>query len=144
MACPFFMPSARVDSDQWLHAPRLTLIDEYRGTCHVSDPFEPEESAQRDVCNCGYAGGRCDRFPAGSADAVRFSVIGEQGPALRILYVFEKDHFPARHAVAEPGAEIADPVLAAQIRAFAESYRQSLRGGENVSMAVESSSASAE
>jgi hypothetical protein len=112
------MPSVRVDASEWLHAPRLTLIDEYRGSCHVSVAFQPEESAQRDVCNCGYAGGRCDRFPEGSADAVRFSVIGEA-----ILYVFEKDHFPLRHAVAEPGSEVADPVLAAQIRAFSESYR---------------------
>jgi hypothetical protein len=123
VACPFFMPLARVDAQEWIHAPRLTLIDEYRGTCRVGDAFEPEESAQRDVCNCGYAGGRCDRFQEGSPDAVRFSVIGEDGPSLRILYVFEKDHFPARRGVAEPGTEIGDPVLDGQIRAFAESYR---------------------
>src|SRR5580658_5308232 len=109
--CPFFMPSERVEPDEWIHAPRLTLIDEYRGTCHVSGPFEPEASAQRDICNCGYAGGRCDRFPQGSPDAVRFSVIGEDGPALRILYVFEKDHLPSGHAVAEPGTSIDDEVL---------------------------------
>lgn len=123
MACPFFMPSARVDSNEWLHAPRFTLIDEYRGTCHVSDTFAPEESAQREVCNCGYAAGRCGRFPDGSPDAVRFSVIGEDGPALRILYVFEKDHLPGRHGIAEPEAETPDPVLSAQMRAFAVSYR---------------------
>ncbi len=122
MACPFFMPLARVDAQEWIHAPRLTLIDEYRGACRVGDMFEPEQSAQRDVCNCGYASGRCDRFPKGSPDAVRFSVIGEDGPALRILYVFETDHLPSRHGVAEPGAEIVDPVLSGQIRAFAESY----------------------
>ena len=63
MACPFFLPLARVDAEEWIHAPRLTLIDEYRGACRVGDVFEPEQSAQRDVCNCGYASGRCDRFP---------------------------------------------------------------------------------
>jgi hypothetical protein len=121
--CPFFMPSARVEPDEWIHAPRLTLIDEYRGTCHVAEPFEPEASAQRDVCNCGYASGRCDRFPSGSPDAVRFSVIAEDGPALRIVYVFETDHLPSRHAVAEPEVAIDDEVLNGQIRAFAASYR---------------------
>jgi hypothetical protein len=121
VACPFFMPSARVDASEWLHAPRLTLIDEYRGTCHVAGVFEPDDSAQRDVCNCGYAGGRCDRFPEGSPDAVRFSVIGEDGPALRILYAFEKDHLPVSHGVIEEAET--NEILAAQARAFAESYR---------------------
>jgi hypothetical protein len=115
------MPSARVDASEWLHAPRLTLIDEYRGTCHVAGVFEPDDSAQRDVCNCGYAGGRCDRFPEGSPDAVRFSVIGEDGPALRILYAFEKDHLPVSHDVIEEAET--NEILAAQARAFAESYR---------------------
>jgi|HubBroStandDraft_5_1064220.scaffolds.fasta_scaffold294247_2 hypothetical protein len=117
------MPSARVDAQEWIHAPRLTLIDEYRGACRVGDVFDPEPAAQREVCNCGYAAPRCTRFPPGSPDAVRFSVIGEDGPALRIVYVFETDHRPSRHGVAEPGAETGDPVLDGQIRAFSESYR---------------------
>ncbi len=110
------MPSARVDAGEWLHAPRLTLIDEYRGTCHAAGVFEPDDSAQRDVCNCGYASGRCDRFPEGSNDAVRFSMIGEQ-----ILYVFEKDHLPVSHGMIVEAE--ASRILAAQARAFAESFR---------------------
>jgi hypothetical protein len=35
------MPSARVDAQEWIHAPRLTLIDEYRGACRVGDVFDP-------------------------------------------------------------------------------------------------------
>jgi hypothetical protein len=111
------MPLARVDAQEWIHAPRLTLIDEYRGTCLAGDAFEPDESAQRDVCNCGYASGRCDRFPVGSPDAVRFSVIAED----RILWVLEKDHVPVEHGMADDRA--VEGILGAQIRAFAESYR---------------------
>jgi hypothetical protein len=48
-------------------------------------------------------------------------VIGEDGAALRILYVFEKDHLPVSHGVIEEAESNA--VLAAQARAFAESYR---------------------
>jgi hypothetical protein len=126
VACPFFKPSVRVDPEEWLHAPRLTLIDEYRGTCGAGEAFEPEASAQRDVCNCGYARGRCDRFPEGSPDAVRFSVIGEERSVLRIVYAFENDHSPVTHGIAEPGVDVGDPILTAQIRAFSESYRLAL------------------
>ena len=122
MACPFFMPAARVDAHEWIHAPRLTLIDEYRGTCHAGEVFEPDESAQREVCNCGYARGRCDRFPAGSADAVRLSVVGGD----RILWVFERDHVPVEHGVVDEAE--ATGVLGAQVRAFAESYRMRAGG----------------
>jgi hypothetical protein len=115
VACPFFLPLRRVDPGEWLHAPRLTLIDEYRGTCQAGEPFEPSESAQREVCNCGYARGRCERFPDGAADAVRFSML-EDG---RVIYILERDHHPERHGIAD-GTE---GVLEVQIRAFAESYR---------------------
>jgi hypothetical protein len=115
VACPFFLPSRRVDPGEWLHAPRLTLIDEYRGTCQAGERFEPSASAQREICNCGYARGRCDRFPEGAADAIRFSML-EDG---RIIYIFERDHHPEHHGIA---AEM-DGILGAQMRAFAESHR---------------------
>jgi len=106
-----------VDNQDWLHAPRLTLIDEYRGICQASEPFEPNESAQREICNCGYARGRCERFPSESADAVRFSM----APDNRIIYILERDHMPGAHGVVSEGE--ATGLLGAQIRAFAHSYR---------------------
>lgn len=117
VACPFFLPMSRLTTGEWLHAPRLTLIDEYRGICSAGEPLEPEEPAQREICNCGYARGRCERFPPEGADAVRFSMTAEG----RIVYVFERDHLPQGHGIiAEADAA---GILGAQVRAFAESYR---------------------
>jgi hypothetical protein len=92
----------------------------------------PSEEHLRDLCNCGYARGRCGRFPAedtDSADAVRFSAVGTEGERLGIVFIFEKDHAPARHGTLEflPGKDAfaetrENAVLLRQARAFAESY----------------------
>ena len=132
MACPFFVPSRRLETTGWIHAPRLPLGDPFGGACHVhpTDIVEPPEAQQRDLCNCGYARGRCDRFPSGSAaDAVRFSVTGDTPERLSVVYVFEKDHAPAEFGALEyfiEGSRLDGPVLSAivtqQARAFLESY----------------------
>lgn len=136
MACPFFEPVARMDPGEWIHAPRLPLIDLFRGLCRASEPFEPEPPVQRDLCNWGCAGSKCERFSGDGPDAVRFSMVDG-----RIVYVFEKQCAPVSHGIAD-GTE--SGILAAQIRAFEQSYLQSSRGGEKVSTATESSSTSAE
>jgi hypothetical protein len=90
----------------------------------------PPESHQREVCNRGYAGGRCDRFPGGdAADAVRFSITTGQAGKLRLVYILEKEHAPASHGAVEFSAnEVVfpdshgDDLLARQARAFVESY----------------------
>ena len=57
---------------------------------------EPEEQEQREICNTGYARGRCAKFPANAeADAVRFSA-DRDGV---VVYILEKDHAPLRHGV---------------------------------------------
>src|SRR5450432_25581 len=96
MACPFFMPVARLDRGDWIHAPRLPLGEPYRGMCHVveGEPFDPTESDQRELCNCGYARGRCRRVPPESPGAVRFSVAEDTGDRVKITWVMEKDHSP--------------------------------------------------
>jgi hypothetical protein len=132
VACPFFLPSRRLETTGWTHAPRLPLGDPFGGTCHVgpTDIVEPPEAQQREVCNCGYARGRCDRFPVGiAADAVRFSVTADSPGRLSVVYVVEKDHAPAEFGTLEyivkdarlGGSPIGD-VLAHQARAFLESY----------------------
>ena len=98
------MPVGELDAGAWTHAPRLPLGGTYRGVCRAqpADAFEPPESAQRDLCNCGYARGRCDRFPEdGAADAVRFSVTGDRDGRVKLVYIFEKDHAPAGHGALE-------------------------------------------
>lgn len=135
MPCPFFLPLRRVDeSGRWEHAPRWPLIDLYFGVCRArsGEVIEADESIQRDLCNCGYARGRCDRFPSdGSADAMRFSVVNEADGVLRIVMVMENEHAPVEHRELEyviATAEFVDPptsdIVLAQARTFVESYRR--------------------
>jgi len=133
VACPFFVPSRRLEITGWRHAPRLPLGDPFGGACHAdpADIIEPPDAKhQRDLCNCGYARGRCDRFPGGSAaDAVRFSVTDDTAARLLVVYVVEKDHAPAEFGTLEysienaylDGPPISD-ILVQQAHAFLESY----------------------
>lgn len=131
-----------MDTGEWIHSPRLPLIDAYRGVCRSEEPFEPADAVQLELCNCGYARGRCGRFREDGPDAVRFSVVDQT----RIVYIVEKNGAPVSHGVLEFAALDETELLYRQMRAFAESWRhfQSSRGGEKVSTATESSSVSAE
>jgi hypothetical protein len=133
VACPFFVPSRRLEITGWLHAPRLPLGDPFGGACRA-DPAEiiepPDAQHQRDLCIRGYARGRCDRFPGGSAaDAVRFSVTEDTPNRLLVVYVVEKDHAPVEFGTLQysvddshlDGPPISD-ILVQQARAFLESY----------------------
>jgi len=130
VACPFFMPADRLADDLWILPPRLPLNDAHRGVCRAApEPYEPPERSQRELCNCGYARGRCERFPAAHpADAVRFSIAAEREGIVRLVYVMERDYSPASHGVLEYSiaearvrGEISD-LLAAQAQAFLASY----------------------
>lgn len=132
MACPFFVPVEPLGRDHWLHAPRFPLGEAYRGVCQArAEPFTPPESSLEDVCNCGYARGRCDRFPQDAADAVRFSVIAENEEHIRVVYVLERDHAPESHGVVEYSKATAEIVgaagrLEAQARAFIATHLRAL------------------
>lgn len=135
MACPFFAPDSgeegrldRVD----LVPPRLPLGDAYRGAClaRAGDPFRPGEKDLHDLCNCGYARGRCAMFPQDwAADAVRFSVAADRGERIDLIWIVEKNHAPAEHGILEYsvnagvfiGAHISE-LLRKQAAAFAESH----------------------
>src|SRR6185369_10607101 len=132
MACPFFVPTRRLEIAGWVRPPRLPLGDPFGGACHArpADIVEPPEARQRELCNCGYARGRCERFPGGSSpDAVRFSVTDDTPSQVSMVYIVEKDHAPVEHGTLEyliadarlDGPPISD-VLAQQARAFLESY----------------------
>lgn len=135
MACPFFLPVRRLGSSGWNPAPRLPLGDAYGGSCHAraSSPFEPPEEIQRDLCNCGYARGRCSHFPDnGAADAVRFSVTGDQDGRVTLIYILEKDHAPMEHGLMDDATGAPEP-LASQARAFVESYLRQRDAGRSES-----------
>ena len=122
MACPYFKPLRRLDAGAWDPAPRLPLGDAWAGACTVGSAWEPAESVQREICNCGYARGSCAHFPDDAgADAVRFSMAGE-----RLIYIFEKDHAPLEHGEVE-ATEMREP-LASLARAFRESYGRATAG----------------
>jgi hypothetical protein len=133
VACPFFAPSRRLENTAWIVPPRYPLGDLFSGTCHTSASNLTEghqDDHQEDCCNFGYARGRCDRFPGGSApDAVRFSVTEDTPARLSLIYVVEKDHAPVEHGALEysiadgrlDGPVISD-VLAKQACGFIESY----------------------
>lgn len=121
MACPYFQPVKRLDAGGWDPPPRLPLGGAWAGFClavaagSFAASFEPPESVQRELCNCGYARRRCAYFPDEcAADAVRFAQLSPG----RILYILEKDHAPltfGEFREAEHGAAII-----AQARAFLE------------------------
>jgi hypothetical protein len=129
LACPFFEPALDPPPEpwrqRWTHRPRLPLGDCYSGACHAADgQARWVTEAERELCNQGYARGRCEHFPAAcAADAVRSSVTGET--SLGLVYILEKDHAPLEHGEIDPASLPPEqPMLAAQARAFIASLRR--------------------
>jgi hypothetical protein len=131
MACPYFYPvEARAGSAT------LPLGGWWKGVCLAlpGAPYAEAGAAGGGCCdahcNLGYARGECARFPAGEGpDAVRFTISGHEGTAIRIYYVVECDHHPFAHGRLEysPAAAgfLAPPetaILARQAQAYVESY----------------------
>jgi hypothetical protein len=97
----------------------LPLGEAYSGVCRAGG--EPSEDQQFELCNHGYARGRCESFPNSSpADAVRFSITCDE--PLRLVYILEKNHAPLEFGEFAP-----NQILAAQARAFLSSHAR-LRG----------------
>ena len=124
------MPIARLHPRDEGHAPRMPLGDSYRGHCHAdrAEIFEPSESDQQALCNCGYARGRCSRLPASGADAVRFSVADDHGGVVRLIWILESGHAPDAFGLLEYSIAVgelagsADRLISAQAQAFLDSY----------------------
>jgi len=110
----------------------LPLGDAWTGFCRAvpDELFQPDNSLLEPYCNLGYARGHCARFPADDGpDAVRFTIISDDGAALRLYYVLERDHRPFAHGPLEFSVaqnELSTPaegaLTAAQVRAYAASY----------------------
>jgi hypothetical protein len=108
LACPYFMPLARLENGAWPHPARLPLGCGWSG--HCTAPGHESESPSQEImeafCNLGYASS-CSWAPQQRAwDAVRFSVstpeersapIAAPARVLRLLYVCERDHRPVIH-----------------------------------------------
>jgi hypothetical protein len=83
-----------------------------------------------EVCNTGQGRSRCARFPKDSTrDAVRFHVTEDLPDRISVLWVFERECWPAESGaiqflvdsgLLDPMPD--DPTLAAQAKAFARTY----------------------
>lgn len=110
----------------------LPLGDAWTGFCRAvpDQPFRPDDSLLDPFCNLGYARGHCARFPADDGpDAVRFTIVSDDGASLRLYYVLERDHRPFAHGPLEFSVaqnELATPaeggLTSLQARAYAASY----------------------
>lgn len=139
MACPYFDPVRPREACGPQHA-MLPLGDVWSGVCRAPQrTWQPDESVVMPLCNLGYARGTCGEFPPDEGpDAVRFTVSSDQGDAVRIYYVMERDHHPYSHGPLEYSCErrefSAPPsseILGRQARAYIDSYlRRKAEAGE--------------
>jgi hypothetical protein len=103
LACPFFMPTERLQDGGWLHPSRLPLGDGWAGRCSAPghEGVQPTDNEIRELCNLGYAS-HCPRLPKErNYDAVRFSVVRDDGSQLFLWFVCEAAHLPADHGKLE-------------------------------------------
>ena len=101
MACPFFVPTQRLEEGTWAHPSRLPLGACWSGRCsapgHEAAELSPAELSE---CNLGYA--RCVRLPRDrSWDAIRFAVTRDRGLSISLRFVCETAHRPAAHGLLE-------------------------------------------
>lgn len=82
----------------------------------------PDEPTLIELCNFGYARGRCARFPADAeADAVRFHGVDRAG-AVRLVCILERNYAPLRHCVLDSPADAAHDTIARQAEVFLEHF----------------------
>jgi len=130
VACPFFMPTSKLEGGGWIHPARLPLGNGWNGHCSAPghEGTEPTPEQLRELCNLGYAHA-CPRLPEERGfDAVRFSVARERGTQLDLWYVCESGHRPASYGTLEYDLPLkqwislhSDP----RIQKMAECYLQS-------------------
>jgi hypothetical protein len=108
MACPFFLPTEKLENGSWAHAARLPLGCGWNGQCMAPghEGEVPQQEELRDFCNLGYAES-CGRLPKERAwDSVRFgartlSVGNGVGGCVQVRYVCERGHLPVENGTLE-------------------------------------------
>lgn len=122
MACPYFVPGEPLGEERWLQPPRTPLGGLHRGACAADPAAEIPDLTLEEVCNWGYARGRCPRFPADQpVDALRLTQLKEDS-GIRLVWIEEADHRPLEHGDWTPGCRGA--ALDAQARAFLARQRR--------------------
>lgn len=131
MACPFFLPTRKLEDGGWLHPSRLPLGAGWHGQCGAPghEGAEPTSDELHRFCNLGYAWG-CPHLPKErTADAVRFCVSRDAGTQLLLQFVCEFDHRPASHGTLEYDLSLrrwmgihADPRIQRMAECYLEAY----------------------
>jgi hypothetical protein len=133
VACPYFYPVARRAGDTGARSAMLPLGAVWTGECRAmpTQMPAPEDALLECLCTLGYARGRCLHFPAGNdaADAVRFTICGDDGARLEVFYVLERDHHPYSQGKLEFSLAISqfispplEEIFRRQAEAYVESY----------------------
>jgi hypothetical protein len=132
MTCPFFMPTRKSESGEWLHPSRLPLGGGWDGICMAPghEGAIPQAEQLQNGCNLGYAAG-CPQLPAQREwDAVRFVVTRERASRVCLSYVCEKNHLPGDHGLLEYSLTAnqwtnchPDPRIQKQAECFLDSWR---------------------
>ena len=134
MACPFFMPTQRLQGGAWMHPSRLPLAAGWEGVC-TAPGHEGSTPDSFEACNLGYAC-NCPRLPRErSWDAVRFAVVQESQERILLVYTCEKAHLPAGHGNLEfrihDGAFL-NPHSDPRIQRMAECFLESRKANSNI------------
>jgi len=145
MACPYFMPTERLENGSWPHPARLPLGTGWCGQCTAPghEGKLPSQDVLEAFCNLGYASSCTWSPPDRPLDAVRFAVSAPRGagspPAdkagtarsLIVRYVGERNHLPVESGDLEFSLLQAtwlrrhnDPRIQKMAECFLESYLQ--------------------
>ena len=129
MACPFFIPTHRVDDLSLPHPARLPLGAAWRGTCAAAGHEAAILNNQElESCNLGYAKS-CPRLPKERpCDAVRFAVANDSSGSISLHFAFELDHLPAGNGLLEYDRKLKSwiaPHPEPRTQKLAESFLQS-------------------
>jgi hypothetical protein len=83
--------------------PPMPLGDAWSGVCRAAPGGDwlPDPNTLQQLCNFGYARGKCGCVPSDVPDAVRFGVSHDRDGLIRIYWVMEKDHLPFAHGPLE-------------------------------------------
>jgi len=133
MSCPYFYPVAPQSATSAQQSATLPLGDLWDGVCRVipGEGCTPDPDSARPLCQMGYARGACSRFRADDPgpDAVRFSLLEDNGRSLRLFFVLERDHHPFAHGPLEYTIGSSsfvqppvNPILLRQAEAFVASF----------------------
>jgi hypothetical protein len=130
LACPFFYPTERHESELWPFRRRLPLGDGFLGHCTAPehDGTEPDDAMLRDCCNLGYS--QCRRLPEQrQADAAHFSIASDRDGVVSLHWVLVKNHaaesFGQLHFERDANSwreEHSSPTLQRMAQCYLESY----------------------